>query len=228
MRNTLLLVAFFFLYIGQLAAKQSGLVLFSDNGKKFKVYTNGALQNNEFMSEVRICCFLKEDVAVKIEFEDKTSFEKHMVLRRGFMEHDRVTKNSIVFDSYERIPDEYLSREKPSLIIEDRIEIASKRKECTKPMSSIDFFDFYSHLKEHEGFDADKLIEAKDAVFSNCFTAKHVKITMSAFSYESTRLAFAKFAYDYVYDKDNYGIVKGGLRKDESGYELDEYIKNRP
>jgi hypothetical protein len=98
-------------------------------------------------------------------------------------------------------------------------------KACDKAISNPDFFTFINHMKrKHNGFDSEKLQEAKNAITANCFTSKQVKVTMTGFSYESARLEFAKYAYSYVTDREAYDQVKSSFLNEESGQELDRYI----
>lgn len=83
------------------------------------------------------------------------------------------------------------------------------------------------HFKEHNGFDSEKLREAEMAAGGDCFTSKQIRIILSGFTYESTRIEFAKFAYDYVYDKSDFAAVKEGLHNASSWDEVEEYIKHR-
>ncbi len=227
MRNILFIAGFFFLFLGKVAAKTSGVVLFSDKGLKFKVYANGALQNANFMSEVRICCFPEEKLTVKLEFEDNTNLEGTIFLRSGYFEHDRVTKRKIEFDSYERMGAELKNVTTVSVLNKEdnRVKAKKEPKACGKPKSNPDFYDFFLKLKNMPGFDDEKLVEAKTAISLECFTAKQVKVTMTGFEKESTKLAFAKYAYDYVYDRSAYRVVSSSLSKEANRDELEAYVR---
>lgn len=228
MRNILLFVLFAFVSIGDVSAKKgSGILLYNHEGKKFKVYANGSLQNTDFMNDVKVCCFPDEMVNLKIEFEDKSTTEGCVSLRRGYIEHIHVSKYGMEHDHYQRVPEALADETKPTLISMPKEERpVVKRKDCSAPTSNTEFFTFYNHIKEHRGFDSEKLQEAKDAVVSGCFTSKQVKVTMSGFLYETTKLEFAKFAYNYVFDKDNFDIVAKALDSDESRTNLLAYVHN--
>ena len=230
MRQILLIAGLFFLFVGSISAKKNcGIFLFNHEGKRFKVYTDGTLQNTEFKTDVKICCFMDERVKLKIEFEDNSHIEGTVFLRQGYIEHTRVSKKGMEHDHYERVPEKLNVVTAPTSMAIPEAETAVKTtpvvKKCDKPMSNTEFYDFFKHMRrEHNGFDSEKLTEAKNAINENCFTSKQVKVTMTSFAYESTRLAFAKYAYSFVYDRDQYATVKQSFLNPESGDELDAYI----
>jgi hypothetical protein len=130
-------------------------------------------------------------------------------------------------DHYEHIPENMVEITTPSLMtLPKETRPIAKGSACTTPTSSTEFFEFYNHIKEHRGFDSEKLQEAKNAIVSGCFTAKQVKITLSGFLYEETKLEFAKFAFNYCFDKNNYSIVKNGLDNEEDRTNLEAYVHN--
>ena len=116
---------------------------------------------------------------------------------------------------------------KEKTVVVENKAITTSRTSCTEPATNPSFFEFFKHLKKHTGFDSEKLREAKMAATSSCFTSKQIKITMTAFTYDATRIEFAKFAYKYVYDPAAYAEIKGGFINDDSWPQVEEYIKNK-
>lgn len=230
LRNSLLFIAFIFLFATNVTAKNNyGIVLYNDHGKKFKVYTNGELQNKDFMTEVAICCFPVESVKVKIEFENSKTVEGTIFIRINHMEYDYVSESGIEFDHYERISGANKNNRTPKVISEKSVAGTStvKREPCAKPKSHAAFYDFYNSLLKHDDFDDVKLTEAKIAIFTECFTAKQVNITMSTFQNESTKLAFAKYAYEFVFDKSNYAIVRERLTEPANLVSFDKFMESK-
>lgn len=227
------------------SAQTCGLSLFSENGEKFKVYTNGTLRNLTPVNEIKLCGFPSDVVKLKLEFEDSSHFEKIMYLRAGFIENHRVFKKKgnswyIAFESGEEIPKPLLNLTVITIITNSQtvvggntivngsktITVITNTNQCISPVSDNSFYQFYGHLKNLT-FDADRLKEAKSAISHDCFTSKQVKDLLKAFSFESSRLEFAKYAYSFVYDKGVYSIVKEGFSNSLSGDELEQYIKNK-
>lgn len=97
---------------------------------------------------------------------------------------------------------------------------------CPHPMSETDFQTAINSIKS-KSFEDSKLSIAKQITGSNCLLSSHVKDIMKTFSFESTRLEFAKFAYKYTYDKGNYFKVNDAFQFESSIDELNEFISNK-
>lgn len=244
MKKTIILFFILFSITFRSLAQTCGIFLYSDDGRKFKVTANGNAQNPQPMSEVMLCCFPMDIVKIRLEFEDNSTIEKTLYLRAGFVEHHKVTGKKIVFDSYEEMEPQYQNMTTVTVVNINggsgsigggarhggngsaTITRTTTTNNCAFPMSDRSFYDFYGALK-NRSFDSDKLTDAKNAVKRDCFTSKQVKNTLAVFSYESSRLEFAKFAYGYVHDKGAYPVVKEGFSNSLSGNELDEYINKQ-
>ena len=75
-----------------------------------------------------------------------------------------------------------------------------------------------------QSFDTERLKIAKNAVAQgNMLSSEVVEIT-KLFSFESTRLEFAEYAYSYTSDKKNYVIVQDAFQFSSSTSELQDYI----
>jgi nuclear transport factor 2 (NTF2) superfamily protein len=78
-------------------------------------------------------------------------------------------------------------------------------------------------------FERNKLMIAKQAISGNgsLLYAQDVKTIMAMFSFEGTRVAFAKFAYDYTYDRQNYFQINDGFQFSSSVVELNQFLQGR-
>ncbi len=93
-------------------------------------------------------------------------------------------------------------------------------------MSAGEFNELKRMLQE-ESFDSDRLRLAKQALENRWVTSRQVKKIMELFVFEQNRLAFAKYAYDYVLDKERYYIVNDTFTFESSASELDRYLRDR-
>lgn len=75
-------------------------------------------------------------------------------------------------------------------------------------------------------FESDKVIVARQAVYSKMLSSDQVLRLLYAFTFESTKLDFAKFAYHHTFDPFNYYIVNDGFTFSSSVRELDAYIRH--
>lgn len=76
-----------------------------------------------------------------------------------------------------------------------------------------------------KSFEDSKLTLAKQICNSKCLKSSQVRDIMKLFSYETTRLEFAKYAYQKVIDKDNYYLVNDAFQYESSIDELNESIE---
>lgn len=74
-------------------------------------------------------------------------------------------------------------------------------------------------------FESDKLIIAKQAVRGHAYSADQIGNIMMEFGYESSRLEFAKFAYGFCLDPENYYQVNSAFQFSSSIDELDQFIR---
>jgi len=75
-------------------------------------------------------------------------------------------------------------------------------------------------------FDDDKKTIAKQIVSSNCLTVQQVKEIAELFDFEKDKLDFAKFAYKFTYDIENYFIINDVFDFSSSIQELNNYINS--
>lgn len=97
---------------------------------------------------------------------------------------------------------------------------------CPEPMRNSDFSKAKGSISS-KSFEDSKLSIAKQITRGNCLSSNQVKEIMELFSFEETRLDFAKFAYDYTYDKGNYFQVNDAFQFEMTIEELDEYLNKR-
>ncbi|MBR4583607.1 MAG: DUF4476 domain-containing protein [Bacteroidales bacterium] len=91
------------------------------------------------------------------------------------------------------------------------------------PCSDADFIGAKRTI-EKASFEETKLTIAKQIVASELMTARQLAEIARLFSFESTKLEFLKFAYQYCYDQNKYYIVNNVFNFSSSIYELNEYI----
>jgi len=95
---------------------------------------------------------------------------------------------------------------------------------CNNPMNKADFATAKESIAS-KSFEDSKLKIAKQITRGNCLSAAQVKQIMQLFSFEESRLDFAKFAYDFTFDKQNYYQVNDAFQFEMTIEELDEYLE---
>lgn len=97
---------------------------------------------------------------------------------------------------------------------------------CPVPMSSSDFSSAKNSVAS-KSFDQTMLETAKTIVSHNCLTVAQVEEMVGVFGFENSKLEFAKYAYNYTYDKGNYYRVADRFSFSSSQEELMEFINAR-
>jgi hypothetical protein len=93
-------------------------------------------------------------------------------------------------------------------------------------MSSRIFEQFKQTLR-NESFDNTRLSLAKQTIGSNFFTSLQVKEIVSIFSFETSKLEIAKYAYAFTVDKGSYFVVNDAFTYGNSKEELSNFIRNK-
>ncbi len=97
---------------------------------------------------------------------------------------------------------------------------------CTRSMDAASFGRAKQTI-ESKGFDDTRLSTARQVAKANCLTTDQILEIMQIFGFEETRLEFAKYAYDFCFDQNNYYNVSQAFNFDSSTEELNEYIETK-
>jgi hypothetical protein len=74
-------------------------------------------------------------------------------------------------------------------------------------------------------FESDKMLVARQALYSKMLSSDQVRRLMLEFTFESSRLEFAKYAYSRTFDPMNYYIVNDSFTFSSSIRDLDRFIR---
>lgn len=96
---------------------------------------------------------------------------------------------------------------------------------CRRPMAAADFLSAKQTIKA-ASFDDTKLETAKTIASTNCLSTDQVMEVCRLFSFEDSKLQFAKYAYAKTFDKSNYFKVGTIFTFDGSKTELNKFIQN--
>lgn len=97
---------------------------------------------------------------------------------------------------------------------------------CPVPISNGDFSDLKATISS-KTFEETKFTIAKQVLNDRCMFVSQVKEIVMQFTFEQTRLDFAKYAYDRTYDVSNYFKVNDAFTFESSIEELNDYIDSR-
>lgn len=96
---------------------------------------------------------------------------------------------------------------------------------CPVPVNPGQFNDMKKSI-EDKSFEESKFTIAKQIVNNNCLLSSQVKQIILLFSFEQTRLDFAKYCYGYTYDIGNYYKINDAFTFESSIDELNQYISS--
>jgi Domain of unknown function (DUF4476) len=97
---------------------------------------------------------------------------------------------------------------------------------CSYPMDPAAFAEAKKSIAA-KSFSQTKMQLSKQVTSSNCLLTGQVVELMSLFSFESEKLDFAKFAYDFTYDKGNYYKINDAFGFESSVRELGKYLQGK-
>ena len=91
-------------------------------------------------------------------------------------------------------------------------------------MQQNQFQDLILQLR-NSSFESDKFSIAKQAIRSNYMSVDQIGGIIMEFSYESSKVDFAKFAYPYCIDQQNYYQLNSAFSNSNSIQELENFLK---
>jgi hypothetical protein len=98
--------------------------------------------------------------------------------------------------------------------------------DCATTMTATTFESAKKNITS-QSFEESKLKVAKQVIKSNCMNVKQVKQVLAMFSFEESKLDFAKFAYRYTTDKPNYFELNSAFSFSSSVDELNEFLESQ-
>ena len=87
-------------------------------------------------------------------------------------------------------------------------------------------FNRLMDVLKREHFDDDRLGIAKQALVSNQMNVNQVSAIMDEFSFDKSKLNFAKAAYRKTIDRENYYLVNGKFSFSSSVSDLNNFIRH--
>ena len=88
----------------------------------------------------------------------------------------------------------------------------------------------FSKAKENissNSFEDSKMTVAKQVTKANCMTAAQITEVMGLFSFEDSKLQYAKYAYDYCYNQGDYYEVNSAFTFESSIEDLNQYLESK-
>jgi hypothetical protein len=229
-----------------LAAQTGNIVVFAPKGEKFTLFIGNTIQNHDPASRVEADNPGGPTFKVKVVFPDPSIRElSKLVFNKpsGTM-FFKVEKNAKGTFALESTSSEWMDKSaatepenppSPPPVAADQAQKESKSSEtvkkkdakgCDNPIADSDFTGQLIDISARP-FEPMQLSAAKKMAETHCLRVSQVKLVMNVFDSESSRLSFAKFAWDYTYDRDSYAEVNDELHSQKSRDDLDRFIAGK-
>ncbi len=205
------------------------VVVFSPSEEEFSLYLGGKLQNQEASNRVEGDNPGGPSFKIRVIFKDpaikevtKTVFNKPSSALYYKLERNK--KGEFVIESSSR--EEASVENKKTESGDDKTSQASETKNCDTPMRDVEFAIALDGVTSPP-FEPARLGVAKKNAEKSCLTVNQVKQIIEVFRMDGTRLSFAKFAYDYTYDKSLYEEIRSLMKSDKSKEEFDKFLAGK-
>lgn len=97
---------------------------------------------------------------------------------------------------------------------------------CDAPMPSGELNSALASM-DSKSFEDSKMTLAKQFTRANCLSADQIKRVMQKFTYEESKLDYAKYAYDYCLDQPSYYKVNDAFDFELTIDDLNEFLENK-
>jgi hypothetical protein len=94
---------------------------------------------------------------------------------------------------------------------------------CEFPISNSEFESIFASISDKD-FEDTQLKTAKQIAKAKCLKSIQIKEIMDIFDFDDSKLDFAKYAYEYVFDPDNYYQVNDSFEFESSIEDLQDFI----
>ena len=200
-----------------------GLTVSTRLNTPFWIYIDEVLQNEKPIRSISIINIPAGDSYVRVMFDDDES--------HSFGQYLEFSRKALSFVINRQGSYYGWEAANHSIRPEMTISLVTEQPPMLPPMGPLvmpdpDFKEACDALVA-ESFDNTRLTLAKQIASSNPLCAVQVMDICKLFSFESNRLAFAKYAYPYCVDKNKYYLVNGAFSYDSTKRELDSFIKEQ-
>jgi hypothetical protein len=242
---------FIFIFISfNVLGQASSVILSSEKGERFTVFLNGEKQNKVPASKVEMKEIEAPFYKIKILFAtgkikplQKTlmlepGFQATYIIKKAGKNYKVVLSNSIPLarkilyaeksDKADTISGKGSVQVDPSPKVKTAfIPGYMGQIGCPRPINAMEFSVLRKNILS-KNLEEDKQKAAKQALTMNCLLVSQIKEMLMLFSFEKTRIDYAKLAYAHTYDIGNYAKVAEAFLFESSANELSTFLKDMP
>lgn len=236
----------FFLSLSLIVQAQfsSDIVIFNPDGGLFKAYINNRLVSNQYQNKLIVNNLQSDTYILRVVFQEGAYpvINANVYIRENVLTACILEKKS---NRYNVDIQEIISYDNPKLqntgttvtvntnVNNNHVSLpptpmpaeTKPHNGCQTAMSTSAFYTFLSTV-EAETFEDDKLAIAKQVTQANCLLVSQIQQIIKLFTFENNKLAYAKFAYKYTYDRENYYMINSVFTFPSSKKELSAFINS--
>lgn len=97
---------------------------------------------------------------------------------------------------------------------------------CDWPMDAAEFQNAKTSISS-KTFASSRMTLAKQVTGANCLLVSQVREIMDLFTFETDKLEYVKFAYNYTYDIGNYYRINDGFTFESSISDLNKFLEGK-
>lgn len=209
--------------LNTVAQKKACLIFFTSDNTKFKIISNGIEVNNIPKSKVKLDSLFEQSYEIRIIF-DKDDEIKERIYPKQCYQVSYVVKiadfeRKLYWFGENKIRNCNI---KPNVKLQDSVLMIQKH--CAGQMSDAEFNALKIGIKNTD-LENDKLKLAKIKVSKTCLKSRQARTIAALFDFEETKVAFAKFVYKRIIDKQKFSMINDVFDFASSIRELNKYIK---
>lgn len=197
---------------------------------RFWLYVDDVLQNEQSVHSISVCNLGEDSYYVRVELDNQlqncvgqfVDLRRSQTLAVVHVDKWYGLEASSVHVSPELTMDLKTSQTEPSVV--PPAPPVPPTPPTPYAMNSKDYDAAYQLISK-ESFDSSKLTLAEQVASSNPMSARQILDICKLFSFESNKLEFAKFAYEFCVDKNKYFLLNEAFTYESSKRELNEFIK---
>ena len=207
-------------------SQETKATFFSHNLGKFYLYVNNQLVNRSPQNQVDYTSFGPQKLMLKIVFQDHnlkpTLSEVKLKSNKVLVYVVYLNKEKITIDKFEKVK---IGNYKPGFVNLSQYAMPEykARLGCDYPCT-IEIVNITVRQMNTESNSIAQMTIATSLIKNNCITVADLSLVLSSFSYETDKVEFAKYAWPYIYDQENYTSLNSVFEYPQTMAEIDKFV----
>ena len=208
-------------------SQETKAVFFTHDLGKFYLYINNQLVDRAPQNQVDFTTNSSTDVIVKIIFQDHNlkPIKKEIQIKKDQLSLFVIylDKGVTKFDSYHKIK---IGKYRPGYVAKRDyvMPLYTGRLGCENPCHP-NIVELAVNQIKRETTQMAQFTIARELVLNNCIIVDDLVMVLKAFTNEMDKIEFAKFAWAYVYDQENFYQLKSVLPQGQTLEEINKFVQ---